>query len=123
MHALMKVYKAGAYVVQSVSAAFGYGDEGHWAGCNTSYRRDSVLQVGGYEPGFDLEEDWLISQKLGAVGEMRFDPSQPITVTTSGRRFDTAAKVCAEARSKVLSLVRGKLYSHSKEGRSFEDIR
>ncbi len=122
-HPLMTAYKASAYVVQSVSAALGYGSNGHWSGCNTSYRRESVLEVGGYEPGFDLGEDWLISHKLSEVGEMRFDPSQPITVTTSGRRFDTAAKVFAEARTKILALVRGKLYLHSTEGRSFEDIR
>lgn len=122
-HWLYRIHRAGASVVHAAAHLVGRGPKGHWSGCNMSYRTDAVREVGGYEPGSDFGEDRMISQKLEQVGLMILDTSEDLRVVTSGRRFDTAAKVGSHIIEKIGMLASGKLYGRRQNGRTFTDIR
>lgn len=123
IHPSYRLYRLCARTIQLLSTALGKPPAPGYTGCNSSYRKSTVISFGGYEPGTNRGEDSLLGAKLRAFGDVVSDPSEEIRVLTSGRRFSALHLVMQEARRKIGLMKRGTLYTVLERGQDFEDIR
>ncbi|HEY5714227.1 MAG TPA: glycosyltransferase [Candidatus Gracilibacteria bacterium] len=93
-------------------------------GANLSFKRQSVLDTGGIRLGADLGEDLILFSQIAEQGRTLIDTGPEITVGTDGRRFDTAPKMAAHTKARVMNIMRRLRYSGIfPEGQNFNDVR